>query len=163
MTHEEAKQQAMLEDGTLDIVDRNVINLLQTGMPVCEQPYAWAAKKAGIAEGELLVRLKRLSDEGFISRLGPMYHAEKLGGGLTLVAMQIPAKDFERVAAQVNQFAEVAHNYQRDHVFNMWFVLATETPTEIAAVLAAISEKTGYPVFNMPKLDEYFVGLEFRV
>jgi len=147
----------------MDATDRQIINCLQLGMPVCEQPYAAVAREIGLSEEALLLRLSRLTELGVISRLGPMYHAEKLGGGLTLAAMQVPAADFERVAQQVNEFAEVAHNYQRDHVFNMWFVLATETPAEIEQVLAAIRVKTQCAVFNMPKLEEFFVGLTFKV
>jgi len=152
-----------MDPGEMEMLDRQVINLLQSGLPICERPFAAAAQTLGITEEILLSRLERLQTAGFISRLGPMYQAEKLGGGLTLAAMQIPDSAFARVAAQVNEFPEVAHNYRRDHVFNMWFVLATETPEEITQVLAAITAKTGYPVFNMPKLEEYFVGLQLQV
>jgi DNA-binding Lrp family transcriptional regulator len=92
-----------------------------------------------------------------------MYHAERLGGGLSLCAMRIPAEQFERVAEQVNAFPEVAHNYARDHAFNMWFVLATETPARIDAVLEEIERRTGFRVYNMPKLREFFIGLKFEV
>jgi DNA-binding Lrp family transcriptional regulator len=92
-----------------------------------------------------------------------MYHAEQLGGGLTLAALRVPPADFERVAAQVNAFPEVAHNYARDHELNMWFVLATETPQAIAETIRAIEQATGYPVYNMPKREEFFVGLKFEV
>ena len=92
----------------------------------------------------------------------PHYHAERLGGGLTLAAMQVSPEDFERVAAIVNAFPEVAHNYAREHALNMWFVLATETPERIDQVIAAIERDTGYKVYNMPKQEEFFVGLRFE-
>jgi hypothetical protein len=92
-----------------------------------------------------------------------MYHAERMGGALTLAAMQVPAADFERVAALVNAHPEVAHNYAREHAFNMWFVLATETPARVDAVIADIERETGHRVYNMPKLEEFFVGLRFTV
>jgi hypothetical protein len=91
-----------------------------------------------------------------------MYHAERLGGALTLAAMKIPPQDFERVAGIVNGFPEVAHNYAREHEFNMWFVLATETPQRIDEVIGEIEKATGYTVYNMPKLEEFFVGLRFE-
>jgi DNA-binding Lrp family transcriptional regulator len=91
-----------------------------------------------------------------------MYHAERLGGGLTLAAMKVPPADFERVAEAVNAFPEVAHNYARDHVFNMWFVLATETPGRIKEVVAEIERATGLEVFDMPKEHEFYVGLRLR-
>ena len=75
----------------------------------------------------------------------------------------MPEAQFEQTAEQVNAFQEVAHNYARDHAFNMWFVLATETPERIDEVVAEIEEVTGYRVYNLPKKEEYFVGLRFEV
>ncbi len=83
--------------------------------------------------------------------------------GFTLAALSVMPEDFERVAAQVNAFPEVAHNYARDHELNMWFVLATETPEGIQSTLQSIEQATGYRVYNMPKKEEFFVGLKFKV
>lgn len=146
----------------MDTLDRAIVNQLQGGFPVSERPYAEAAARLGTSEGELIRRIDVLLDDSVLTRFGPMYHAERLGGALTLAAMQIPPPDFERVAAIVNAFPEVAHNYAREHAFNMWFVLATETPERIDQVIAAIERDTGYPVHNMPKREEFFVGLRFE-
>ncbi len=147
----------------MDTVDRQIVNTLQDGFPVCERPFAEAGARLGIAEEELIARLARLLEDGTLSRFGPLYHAERLGGGLSLAAMSVPGEDFERVTEIVNAFPEVAHNYAREHDFNMWFVLATETAERIPEVIAEIERETGYRVYNMPKLDEYFVGLRFEV
>lgn len=147
----------------MDSIDRRIINTLQSGLPICEQPYAAAAEQFGISESELLTRLQRLLDNRILSRFGPMYHAEKMGGGLSLVAMMVPTERFDEVAEQVNAFPQVAHNYAREHRLNMWFVLATETPEEIPEVLAAIEERTGLKTYNMPKIEEFYVGLQLPV
>lgn len=147
----------------MDAIDRAIINELQGGFPICDQPYATAAKRLGITETQLLQRLAAMREQGLISRFGPMYHAEKLGGALTLAAMRVPPEELDRVAAQVNAFPEVAHNYARTHAFNMWFVLATETPEGLSAAIAAIEQETGYPVYSMPKQEEYYLGLRFAV
>ena len=147
----------------LDALDRAIINRLQTGFPICARPYQAVAEELGTDEAELLQRLEKLLAQQILSRFGPMYHAEKLGGGLTLAALAVPAARFEAVTAQVNAFPEVAHNYRRDHTLNMWFVLATETPARIAEVLAEIEKQTGLPVYNLPKETEYFVGLQLSV
>ncbi|PWB57610.1 MAG: AsnC family protein [Nitrosomonadales bacterium] len=147
----------------MDELDRAIVNRLQDGFPICERPYAAVAEELGVGEEELLARLDRLLQERALSRFGPMYHAERMGGGLSLAAMKIPHEDFERVAGIVNAMPEVAHNYARDHALNMWFVLATETSQGQQEAIAAIERNTGYPVFNMPKIREYFVGLKFHV
>jgi siroheme decarboxylase len=146
----------------MDALDRALINNLQGGFPLCDEPYREVASQLGTSEDELLRRLDVLLANGTLSRFGPMYHAERLGGGLTLAAMQIPPDDFVRVTAIVNAFPEVAHNYAREHALNMWFVLATETPQRIEQVIAAIEHDTGYKVFNLPKREEFFVGLRFE-
>jgi len=147
----------------MDEADRRIINALQTGIPICDHPYAECAAELDMTEEELLRRLASLREEGFLSRIGPMYHAERLGGGLALVAMSVPLEDFDRVTEQVNAFDEVAHNYERDHKLNMWFVLATEKTERVGQVLSEIEEVTGYPTYNMPKIEEFFVGLRFEV
>lgn len=147
----------------MDAVDRAIVNQLQGGFPVCERPYAEAASILGLTEDQLMQRLDVLLENGTLTRFGPMYHAERLGGALTLAAMKIPAADFERVAEIVNRFPEAAHNYAREHAFNMWFVLATEAPERIEAVIGEIEQATGYRVYNMPKLEEFYVGLRFTV
>jgi len=147
----------------MDNIDRSIINRLQGGFPICERPYREAAAELGIDEEELIQRLGRLLDEGLLSRFGPMYHAEKLGGGLSLCAMAVPQERFDEVAERVNAFPEVAHNYQRDHHLNMWFVLATETPERIDQVLAEIEAATDCKVYNMPKQEEFYVGLKFEL
>jgi len=147
----------------LDEIDRKIINNLQGGFPICEHPYAEAAERLEIPEKELLSRLNILLEQGYLSRFGPLYHAEKLGGGLTLAAMKVPEQDFDKIADQINAFPEVAHNYARNHPFNMWFVIATETPERIAEVIKKIETKTGLSVYNMPKKTEYFIGLKLDV
>ena len=147
----------------MDAVDRAIVNQLQGGFPVCERPYAEAATTLGLTEDELMQRLDALLENGTLTRFGPMYHAERLGGALTLAAMKLPVEDFERVTAIVNSFPEVAHNYAREHAFNMWFVLATEAPERIEQVIGEIEKATGYQVYNMPKLEEFYVGLRFTV
>ena len=146
----------------MDELDRSIINALQGGFPVCERPFEQAARALGLTEDPLIERIERMLQQGVLSRFGPMYHAERLGGALTLCAMQVPQSDFERVTGLVNAFPEVAHNYAREHALNMWFVLATETPQRVAEIIAEIERLTGLPVYDMPKLEEFFVGLRLE-
>jgi DNA-binding Lrp family transcriptional regulator len=143
----------------MDDIDRQIINQLQAGFPVCDAPYRHVAQQLGLSEAELLVRLQALLANGTLSRFGPLYHAELMGGALTLAAVQVPPERYDEVTDIINAFPEVAHNYQRNHTLNMWFVLATETPEQIWQTLADIEQQTGLHVYNMPKINEYFVGL----
>lgn len=145
----------------MDDTDRAIVNALQGGFPICERPYAEAAARLGIAEEELIARLERLLAEKVLTRFGPLYNAERMGGAFTLAAMSVPEEDFERVAEAVNALPQVAHNYRREHALNMWFVVATDSREGMDAVLREIAERTGLEVFNFPKEEEFFLELKF--
>lgn len=147
----------------MDDLDRALINTLQGGFPICERPYAEVAARVGSDEAAVIARIDSLLARGLLSRFGPMYHAAQMGGALSLAAMEIPPQDFERVTGIVNRQPEVAHNYARDHRLSMWFVLATETAAAQQDTIARIERESGYPVFNMPKIREYFVELKLHV
>lgn len=144
----------------MDDLDRRIVNALQGGFPLAPRPYAEAAAAIGTTEAQLLQRLERMLADGTLTRFGPLFNADRLGGSFTLCAMSVPPADFERVCALVNGFAEVAHNYEREHRLNMWFVLASTDQGRIAEVIQQIEAATALQVLDLPKLDEYFVKLE---
>lgn len=144
----------------MDEPGRRVVNGLQGGFPLCRRPFAAAARTLGMQEKELMGRMEKLLSEGTLTRFGPMYDAERLGGAFTLCAMSVPPADFERVAGLVNAHPEVAHNYERAHRFNMWFVLAAARRTRLAEVIGMIEAETGYAVLDLPREEEYFVELK---
>jgi siroheme decarboxylase len=146
----------------MDDIDRRIINALQVGFPICDAPYQQVAVQLGLTEQALLARLQALLDNGTLSRFGPLYHAELMGGALTLAAVKAPPERFDEVTDIINAFPEVAHNYARNHALTMWFVIATETPEQIRSTLTAIEQQTGLTVYNMPKINEYFVGLKLE-
>ncbi len=146
----------------MDEIDRRIINALQVDFPICDAPYQQVAGQLGLTEQALLERLQTLLDNGTLSRFGPLYHAELMGGALTLAAVKAPPESFDEITDIINAFPEVAHNYARNHALTMWFVIATETPEQIRQTLTAIEQKTGLTVYNMPKINEYFVGLKLE-
>lgn len=143
----------------MDDTDRRIVNALQGGFPVCDEPFAAVAETLGMAADELIGRLRALLETGVLSRFGPLYQVERMGGRFVLAALAVPEADFDHVATLVNAFDEVAHNYRREHRLNMWFVLATESAERIAAVAGRIEAETGLPVYLFPKEREYFVEL----
>lgn len=145
----------------LDATDRAILNALQSGFPLSPRPFAAAGAALGLSEDELITRMGTLKDKGAITRFGPFFDAEAMGGAFCLCAMAVPTDRFEEVTALVNAHGEVAHNYERAHRLNMWFVLACETPGAIETVARAIEQETGLRVLRFPKLQEFFIG--FRV
>ncbi len=141
-------------------IDSRIINQLQDGFPLCQRPYATAAQALGCDEAELLSRIGHLLEDGTLTRFGPLYNADRMGGANVLAAMTVPLERFDTVAEQVNAHPEIAHNYARDHALNMWFVAAAPTPEAVEQVFCAIETETGLTVHRFPKEREYFVELK---
>ncbi|WP_300338805.1 AsnC family transcriptional regulator [Accumulibacter sp.] len=157
----------MRDSVAIDAIDRAIIDGLQGDFPICELPYAEVAGALGIGEQDLLERLQAMLDARVLTRFGPMFQVERMGGAFVLAAMCVPEDDWQRVLEVVNAFPEVAHNYRRESDlycrFNMWFVLASETADGIAAARRGIEEASGLQVFAFPKLREYFVEMKLAV
>lgn len=147
----------------MDDLDRRIVNALQGGFPVVERPFAAAAQAVDLSEDDVVARIAHMLEEDILSRFGPLYNADRMGGAFTLCALNAPAAEFERIAGIVNGFTEVAHNYERDHRLNMWFVLASDSPAAISSVTARIEQATGLPILSLPKLEEYFIELKLTV
>jgi DNA-binding Lrp family transcriptional regulator len=143
----------------LDAIDRRIVNATQGGFPICERPYQVLAQRLGLTEADLLGRIERLLAGRVLTRFGPLYNADRLGGVNVLAAMAVPEADFDRVAGLVNARPEIAHNYRREHPLNMWFVGAAETPDKVEAAFCAIEAATGLAVQRFAKEREYFVEL----
>jgi len=143
----------------MDELDRSIVNRLQRGFPLVERPFAAVAAELETTEATLIARLQELLARGTLSRFGPLFQIERLGGRFVLAAMQVPEEALDRIASIVNAHREVAHNYEREHALNLWFVIAAETDAAVSATLDAIERESGYPVYAFPKEREYFVEL----
>ena len=82
----------------MDSIDASIVNHLQEGLPVCARPFDAVAETLGLSVDELLSRLQRLLDDKVLTRFGPMFNAESMGGALSLCAMQVPADRYDEVA-----------------------------------------------------------------
>ncbi len=147
----------------IDATDRTIINRLQGGFPVCDRPFREVARRLGLEERALIDRIARLRQSGVLSRFGPMYNAEAMGGAFCLCAMEVPEHELDMVIERVNAHPEVAHNYERDHRLNVWFVLASDDAGRIEKVRGWIEDETGLDVFAFPKLREFYIGLKVDV
>ena len=143
----------------IDLESAQLIDHLQRALPLTERPFADVARELRMGEAQVIERLDRLLSDGVLTRIGPLFHIERAGGQFILAALQVPPARYDEVAALVNALPEVAHNYRRDHLLNMWFVVAAETPEAAWATCDQIEAVTGLPVHAFPKEREYFVGL----
>ncbi len=147
----------------MDTLDREIINQFQGDFPVVDRPFLVLAEKLDISESEVMTRIRFMLDDGLLTRFGPLYNIDKMGGTFSLCAMQVPEDDFDDIAEKVNQFPEVAHNYERDNRLNMWFVIAAESEPKLGDIIKRIEQATGLKVLNFPKQREYYVDFRLNV
>jgi DNA-binding Lrp family transcriptional regulator len=141
-------------------LEQRLLNEFQHGMPLTPNPYADIARQLGVYETTVLETLQRLQTEGVISRVGAVFRPNRIGAS-TLAAIAVPVEELEEVAAIVSEFTEVNHNYEREHRFNLWFVVVADDEDQLETVLAEIEAGCGYPVLDLPLLNEYFIDLGF--
>lgn len=143
----------------MDEFDRALINRLQRGLPLVRRPWQVIAEELGSSSEQVRMRLGELLEQGVLTRFGPLFDIELLGGSFTLAALSVPPSRFAHVTELLAQMPQVAHNYRREHYWNMWFVLACEHGDEIQRCISEIEQRTGLDVLNLPKEKTYGIGL----
>jgi DNA-binding Lrp family transcriptional regulator len=137
-----------------------LLNEFQRDFPLCPAPFAELAVRLGVGEKLVLTELERLRREGKISRVGAVFAPKRIGAS-TLAAMAVPPERLAAVAATVNRFPEVNHNYEREHRYNLWFVVTAASEGRLQATLGAIEKAAGYALLSLPLLEEFHIDLGF--
>ena len=143
-------------------LEQRLLNEFQNGIPLTSNPWSDIARQLGVYETTVLETFKRLQTEGAISRVGAVFRPNRVGAS-TLAAMAVPPEKLEDIAAIVNGFDEVNHNYEREHDYNLWFVLVAEDEERLQQTLKEIEAVCGYAVLDLPLENEFFIDLGFNL
>ncbi|WP_217475305.1 Lrp/AsnC family transcriptional regulator [Stutzerimonas stutzeri] len=146
----------------IDALSRRLIDRFQHGMPLCAEPYRAMAEALECSEAEVLACLERLEHGGGLSRVGPVFEHSRAGAS-TLVALAVPELRLESVAALINSYPEVNHNYLREHRYNLWFVVTGPDRAHVEALLAQIEADTGLTPLDLPMQAAYRIDLGFPI
>ncbi len=144
----------------LDAADLRLVNPWQRGFPLTPRPFAEIARESGLTEEETLARFTRLRDQGVIDRIGPVFRPNAVGASL-LAAMWVPPERLAAVAGFVSAQPGVNHNYEREHHYNLWFVVTGATQAQVRQTLARIEQACGLEALRLPLLEEFHVDLGF--
>lgn len=146
----------------LDNLSRRLIERYQHQLPVCAEPWQAMAEELGCTQTEVLDCLRHLDERGALSRVGPVFEHSRAGAS-TLVALAVPAERLEQVAALVNRYPEVNHNYLREHDYNLWFVLTGPDQQTLQSCLTDIQQATGLTPLDLPMRRAYRIDLGFAL
>ena len=144
----------------LSALEKCLLNEYQRDFPLCASPFAVIADQQGVTEAEVIETLESLQQRGLISRVGPVFAPQRAGAS-TLAALSVPGDELQRVADIVSDFEEVNHNYEREHRFNLWFVVTAKDEAHVQRVLDAIEEQTGLAVLKLPLERSFYIDLGF--
>ncbi len=147
---------------TLDPIDRQLVNAIQLDFPLNPHPFLALGDRIGISEEEAIDRLKKLTDIGVVRKIGPILSTTAIGGSSTLIAMQVPEDEVDHIAARINEFGEVSHNYLRTDRYNIWFTVSARKKERLHEIISEISE-LGYPFLNLPVNRLFKIGVKFEV
>jgi len=141
-------------------LEQHLLNDYQRDFPLVPTPFARIAADLGVAEAAVFEMLARLRQQGSVSRVGAVFRPHTIGAS-TLAAVAVPADKLAVVAQQVSAFPEVNHNYEREHRYNLWFVVAASSSEALNETLARIRLETGYPLLVLPMLEDFHIDLGF--
>lgn len=144
----------------MDSLDFRLINEFQRDFPLEPQPFAEIAYRLCVDEETVLAALQRLRGEGVVSRVGAVFAPRRVGAS-TLAALAAPPAELESIAARVSGRPEVNHNYEREHRYNLWFVVTACDEDSLARALEAIEGDTGCQVISLPLEHEFYIDLGF--
>ncbi len=146
----------------LSELDKHLLNDFQRDFPLVPRPFALLAQRLGVSESEVLDALRSLQEAGAVTRVGPVFRPNRVGVS-TLAAMAVPPERLVEVAAVVSACSAVNHNYERDHRFNLWFVVTAPDQTALQALLRDIEQRAGFPVLDLPLQEDYHIDLGFEL
>ena len=146
----------------LSELDRHLLDRFQHDFPLEPRPFAAIARQLGVDEGRVLERLTYLKRFGALSRVGAVLRPNRVGAS-TLAAFAVPPERLEEVAAKVSARPEVNHNYEREHAYNLWFVVTAADRAGVDRVLGELALETGLEPLDLPMLEDYFIDLGFSL
>ena len=129
-------------------LEKKVISLLQTDIPVCKRPYLEMAKQIGISEEKFIEVLTGLDDRNMIRRFGATLKHQKSGfKANAMVAWKVPEDRVEKVGSIMASFHEITHCYRRDPApgwdKNLYTMIHGASEDECFAIAAKVSKATG--------------------
>ncbi len=149
------------QDRIPEALECTLLNNFQRDFPLVAQPFAELAKRLKVDEATVIAVLQSLCERGLVSRVGAVFRPNVVGVSV-LAAIAVPAERLEQVALQVNAFAEVNHNYEREHRFNLWFVATAPSAEHLKALLREIETTCACgPVLILPLLEQFHIDLGF--
>lgn len=155
-------QYGEFNDQPFTSLEKVLMNDFQHNFPLSPQPFHEIADRYSVDVIQVLNIYERLITDGAISRIGPVIKPNTIGASL-LAALLVPEEKLNEIAEMINAYPEVNHNYEREHKFNLWFVITAADDKRLEIILSEIKEKTGYQLLRLPLEEAFHIDLGFNL
>ncbi len=147
----------------MDRTDKKLLNLIQHDFPVTQRPFSVIGETLGLSEEEVIERIQKLKDDKLIRRVGGVFSSKELGYTSLLCAVKIPPEEIDQAAEFLNNYPGITHNYERNHEYNLWFTLISESTEQKDSIIREIQEGIGYHVNELPSLKTFKLRAVFKI
>jgi len=144
----------------MDALEKHLLNDFQHDFPLSARPYSMLAEQLGTDEQQVLDKLAQLQQTGMVSRVGPVFQTDRIGAS-SLVAAAVPGERLQEVADLVSGYRQVNHNYEREHHYNLWFVVTASSQEQLQQLLEDIEQRIGLELLVLPMLEAFHIDLGF--
>lgn len=151
---------------SLDTADRQLLDQLQGAVPISNQPFADVGAACGLAEAEVIRRLRELKDRKVLRQISAIFDTRSLGYASSLVAARVNPDDLDHAVQVINAHPGVSHNYLRNHDFNLWYTVAVSPLSTLGleATVALLHQHSRAQATRLlPTLKLFKIGVRFNL
>ena len=129
----------------IDEKDRALIAATQRGLPLVPDPWAEIARRVGMDKGEVMERLRAMSEAGAIRRVGLVPNHYKLGWTANGMSVwDVPDELVDELGGKVGALSFVTHCYRRprrmpDWPYNLFAMVHGRSRSEVEGKVARIA------------------------
>jgi DNA-binding Lrp family transcriptional regulator len=143
-----AERRNGVTDG-IDAVDRRIVRATQSGLPLVSRPYAEVGRVTGIAEADVIERLRRMLAAGIIRRIGAVPNHFALGlDRNAMTVWDVVDAEVSRIGRDIGALDFVTHCYHRPRAlpvwpYNLFAMVHGRSDEEIESKIALVAARIG--------------------
>ena len=135
-------------------LEKKIIALLQTDIPIVKRPFQEMAQNIGISEEKFLAVLTDLDARGMIRRFGATLKHQKSGfNANAMVAWNVDEDQVEKTGSIMATFQEITHCYRRNPApgwkYNLYTMVHATTEAQCHAIVKRISKAVGQTDYRL--------------
>ncbi|MFH1487139.1 MAG: AsnC family transcriptional regulator [Chloroflexota bacterium] len=147
---------------SLSIVDRQLLNLLQSSFPLVREPFQRLGRELGLSHKDTMERVRQLRDTGLVRYVSGIFNPDRLGYHRALIAMKIPEHSLPQAVTSLEDHPGVSHNYGRDNAYNLWFTLNLPSTVPLEDEARGLAATMGAEaMLFLPTMSVFKIGVYF--